>query len=45
MLDPSAIKTSSFVSPKTHVVGMIETITAIITHRVVLESFGYSFNN
>jgi len=32
MLDPSAIQTSSFSRKKTHVVGMIEIITAIVTH-------------
>ena len=32
--------------PKTpHLVGMIKIITAIITPTVILESFGYSFNN
>jgi len=27
------------------VVAMIKIITAIVTHTVILESFGYSFNN
>jgi len=32
-------------SPKTHVVKMIKIITAIVTHTVILESFGSNFNN
>jgi len=34
-----------FSDKKTHAVGMIEIINAIVIPTVILESFGYSFNN
>jgi len=45
MLYPTTIQTSSFYPPKTHVVGMIKIITAIVTHTVILESFVLTIDN